>query len=727
MILSACNTVSADGNSGGEGGGSGEPDGRIKLLIALGDLEMLKLQDLDRIFSFDFCCNTGRMGSYLTGVTTENTAKKTSKDGLLIFSKSLRFVAPILAVVLLIPCRALGSERHALLIGVSGYPQLTEGLRLQGPRNDVQLMRGVLKARGFPVGNIRVLADGVESARPATRHAILQELRALAGRTGRGDIVYLHFSGHGSQQPSPGGPSVAEPDALDELFLPYDVGRWEERQGAVENAIVDDEIRTAVDAIRKGGTFVWAVFDSCHSGTLTRAYPVSGERERRLPPSVLGIPAARLATAVGSVLRTRGGPAVTPPLEPEANGEGLGGLVTFFAAQTFETTPERPLPQSVPEQKTYGLFTFTLAQVLARAPGISYRQAGHQILQAYAAAGRNVPTPLFAGTDLDAPLFAAKGGQRTAQWPLQRTGSRLTLRAGLLHGVSEGSVLVLLPEAGADKERLLGYAEVEKTGLLESELKTIAYSERPAVNVRLLPARAYGRLERSALRLHLTVARPPAGAGEEHRRFARLLRALGDGSIAPDRAGLHIHWVATDQDAELRLFLREGKVWLLPPSADLIRTGPMRSLSIGLEHNDERLAALLWENLQAIAKAINLLRLATLSAPGLAAGALEIEAVARRAKTNERVGLQGQVPKLRNGDVIRFRLRNGGRKPLDVTALFIDGQEFALGPGIAPLGHLLCQHRILDRQRLGALLDQQPTWTLLLDLVNEGFLAIYDE
>jgi 50S ribosomal protein L16 3-hydroxylase len=62
-----------------------------------------------------------------------------------------------------------------------------------------------------------------------------------------------------------------------------------------------------------------------------------------------------------------------------------------------------------------------------------------------------------------------------------------------------------------------------------------------------------------------------------------------------------------------------------------------------------------------------------------------------------------------------------------VTALFIDGQEFALGSGIAPLAHLLCRHRVLDRERLRPLLHQPPSWTLLLDLVNEGFLVIYDD
>ena len=83
------------------------------------------------------------------------------------------------------------------------------------------------------------------------------------------DFVYLHFSGHGSQAPALN--DETELDGLDELFLPVDIGPWNDTVGAVENALLDDEIGEMIGAIRAKGATVWAVFDSCHSGTATRA------------------------------------------------------------------------------------------------------------------------------------------------------------------------------------------------------------------------------------------------------------------------------------------------------------------------------------------------------------------------------------------------------------------------------------------------------------------------
>ncbi len=52
------------------------------------DLEIIKIRELRRIFGCSFRCNAGRIVSYVTGITTETTAKKTSKTCNLIFSKS---------------------------------------------------------------------------------------------------------------------------------------------------------------------------------------------------------------------------------------------------------------------------------------------------------------------------------------------------------------------------------------------------------------------------------------------------------------------------------------------------------------------------------------------------------------------------------------------------------------------------------------------------------------
>jgi hypothetical protein len=55
----------------------------------------------------------------------------------------------------------------------------------------------------------------------------------LAARAQPGDFVYLHFSGHGSQAPALD--PATELDGLDELFLPVDIGPWNDSIGTVEN------------------------------------------------------------------------------------------------------------------------------------------------------------------------------------------------------------------------------------------------------------------------------------------------------------------------------------------------------------------------------------------------------------------------------------------------------------------------------------------------------------
>ncbi|MFZ1640211.1 MAG: cupin domain-containing protein [Candidatus Contendobacter sp.] len=59
--------------------------------------------------------------------------------------------------------------------------------------------------------------------------------------------------------------------------------------------------------------------------------------------------------------------------------------------------------------------------------------------------------------------------------------------------------------------------------------------------------------------------------------------------------------------------------------------------------------------------------------------------------------------------------------------LFVDGQEFALGPEVAFVAPLLCRHRVLTPALLREALKQPDARQLLLDLVNEGYLVIYEE
>ena len=165
---------------------------------------------------------------------------------------------------------SMAAEKYAVLVGVSKYPHLKSHLQLEGPVNDVVLMRQVLREKGFADDHIQVLAEGDQTRLP-TRNNILTTLTRLTEQVQADDFVFLYFSGHGSQQPIASAANKhREPDGLDELFLPRDIGYWQDDVGVVENAIVDDELNTVITTLRDKGAFTWAVFDSCHSGTMTR-------------------------------------------------------------------------------------------------------------------------------------------------------------------------------------------------------------------------------------------------------------------------------------------------------------------------------------------------------------------------------------------------------------------------------------------------------------------------
>jgi hypothetical protein len=75
----------------------------------------------------------------------------------------------------------------------------------------------------------------------------------LSDVAGPGDHVVVLLAGHGSQQAADPDPTDAEPDGLDEIFLPADAMAGISQLAAWANAIVDDDIRQWVNAIRKQG------------------------------------------------------------------------------------------------------------------------------------------------------------------------------------------------------------------------------------------------------------------------------------------------------------------------------------------------------------------------------------------------------------------------------------------------------------------------------------------
>lgn len=581
-------------------------------------------------------------------------------------------------------------ERYAVLVGVTTYPVLPAQFHLHGSVNDVTLMRSVLLARGFAPGHIRVLADGVPGAQAPTRSAILGALAQVGREARRGDFVYLHFAGHGSQQPED--PARTDrghkPNGMNEIFLPRDIGTWNREGETVDNAIADYEMNAVVTGLRNQGVFVWAVFDSCHSASMTRGVLPGDLHFRQVDPVVLGVPPAALARAQAGARADRPFPqddADEDPLGPPPKLEpGAAGFVAFYAAQTTETTPEFTLPRDAGDSKPQGLFSYTLAQAIASGGAITYRQLRDYVLQQYAALGYVTVTPLVEGTGLDAPIFGDRDARRVQQWRITRDAAQWKIAAGALHGIGPGARFAVLSNPLAADSESVGTLQAADVGNFESRLVATAPPAEggsKAPGAAPIPDGAYARLLESAPDFSLTVAFPPDTTTPSPDQ-ARMLRILAQMRRAPDPAA-RVTWVPAGQAADLRLsFDLDGprapgtpeQLWLLSPTGQLVEHGARRSHAIALAQPDEVLIDKLRDSLARIGRYTNLLRVATQLDPG-AGGGTRIEALLTRAGSDHAEPLPtGVLPRLYSDDVVEFRIRNQGRQPADVTLLFLDSE-----------------------------------------------------
>ncbi len=498
------------------------------------------------------------------------------------------------------------ADNYAILIGASTYPNLEERFWLKGPANDVDLIQTYLTEAApvpFDAGNITVLADGVEGAADPTLQAIRDAFADLAGRVGADDFVYLHFSGHGTQAPALD--PDTEIDGLDELFLPVDIGPWSDTVGAVENGLVDDEIGQLIGALRAKGATVWAVFDACHSGTVTRGAPAGSEevRLRKLSPAALGVPEDAMLDAL---TRARALPDPrarpdSPAAEALKDGEG-GAFIAFYAAQTNETTPEKRLPAGVPERRSQGVFTYTLFETLAQNPGLTYRQLGQEILRKYTVGNLALATPMFEGA-LDSIVFSGEAGERIVQWPLREGEFGPIIRAGALQGVTEGEVLALLPTAAASVDEALGYAEATFVETFQAELTMVDHNGVAPPDS--LPRGTFVRKVSDAVDFSLTVALPDAPGADLSAAF----------DILKQDAGARLRFVAAGDAADVQLARlpgspRPGALWFLPGSGLLEAENIDQTPSVGTAgRSPAELAVALQDNLGRMSRAINLLRM----------------------------------------------------------------------------------------------------------------------
>ena len=138
-------------------------------------------------------------------------------------------------------------NKNALLVGINYMGTKNE---LYGCINDVNSVKDRLSKNGFTT--INTLTD--LTLKKPTKQNILDEFKKLLINSVSGDLLFFLYSGHGSYILDRNGD---EKDGYDELLVSCDL------QG-----ILDDELKTIILQYLKKDVTLFAMFDSCFSGTI---------------------------------------------------------------------------------------------------------------------------------------------------------------------------------------------------------------------------------------------------------------------------------------------------------------------------------------------------------------------------------------------------------------------------------------------------------------------------
>jgi uncharacterized caspase-like protein len=243
---------------------------------------------------------------------------------------------------------------RALVIGVDTYdapppPVSSSGKRptrerqwtnLEGAVNDANSMRDMLRLRfGVTDEHLVLLTNAT-----ATRDGILKGLRALAAASKPGDVAFVYYAGHGSQQRNS---LTDELDGKDETLVPYD---WRGPAGDLR----DKELAAEFDAILDGGAALTVVLDSCHSGSGTRGVV----KLRRMAESLDDAKDPTRVVEDPALCAGKADCLVAPEVR---------GAVVISAALDSQPSQEGTDEHGVP----HGAFTLGLLKAVADGPGAS--------------------------------------------------------------------------------------------------------------------------------------------------------------------------------------------------------------------------------------------------------------------------------------------------------------------------------------------------------------------
>lgn len=278
--------------------------------------------------------------------------------------------------------------KRALLIGINKYQ--IPGADLRGCVNDVKdLSAALIEFHGFTKKDITVLLDGA-----ATQRAMQAGITSLLRGVKKGDVLVLHYSGHGSNVPDDA-KNKDEADGRDEILCPTDLN-W-------DKPLRDDWLRKMFDTLPAGVSFT-TIMDCCHSGTNTRAIqPPDVKVKQRYLPSPWGLAASESGRALPRTVtgELRRSSRATRKTKDIVNAELPEVLIT--GCRDTQTSADAFI-----NGRFNGALTFALVEAIKKAKGrLTYREL-HDRASAVLKAKKFEQVPQLEGraSRFDAVLFS---------------------------------------------------------------------------------------------------------------------------------------------------------------------------------------------------------------------------------------------------------------------------------------------------------------------------------
>lgn len=390
---------------------------------------------------------------------------------------------------------------YALLVGINDYPPPIPALG--GCLNDLNQVEGYLlgaagqgeetkdDVNGLPVRRYGPLKICRLENEQATYHNIIQGFRQFLCRASAGDVVWFHFSGHGSEAFTAEEFLELEPNGKDQTLVCYQTGPEDGQLHLADKelAVLLHEVATQdAGGQPKGSPHIVVSLDCCHSG--------SGTRDAQEEPSLKS--------------RHYDGLRATPRARA-ANIRRLDSYLDGFYARQWQQIKGLEVPvaphvllsacesvQKASDLPGGGLFTSGLVEALKGAQGnINYadlfvrtrstvqkivKKFGREQMPQFETIGNFDPYTRF----LDGAALGTPN-----RYELQYENSRWMVKCGAIHGipVKPARPVEMEIQTAAPDSQVVGGGVLEAIGAQQSRLKLSA-------GVKLDPLKSYQALLR---------------------------------------------------------------------------------------------------------------------------------------------------------------------------------------------------------------------------------------